>query len=78
MAGVRLVGRGAHALRDDALKLVAREAADAVLPQPDGTVRDLDVREDVRLWKLILLALRCLVPVGCKGSDVGTKEYLAA
>ena len=49
---------------------VSGEAADAVRAQPDASVGDLDVGEDVRDRELVLLALRGLVGVRGQRGDV--------
>ena len=73
------VGSRHHLGRPDELLFllgqVSREAADAFRPQPDAPVRDLDVREHVRPGKLILLALGCLVLVGCERRDVDEPRH---
>ena len=42
---------------------IVGETVDAFRKQPDTSVRDFDVREDVRLREVRLLCLRCLVGV---------------
>ena len=52
------------------LKQIAREARDAVGTYSDSPVRDFDVSEDIGLWILVQLALRCLVRVRRESFDV--------
>jgi hypothetical protein len=49
---------------------IACETVDAFRKQPDTSVRDFDVGEDVRLREVRLLRLRCLVGVRSEGGDV--------
>jgi len=49
---------------------IACETVDAFRKQPDTSVRNFDVREDVRLREVRLLCLRCLVGVRSERGDV--------
>ena len=49
---------------------IACETVDAFRKQPDTSIRDFDVREDVCLWEVRLLCLRCLVGVRSERGDV--------
>ena len=49
---------------------IACETPDAVSLQPDPSIGDLDVGEDVGDGKLLLLALRGFVGIGCERRDV--------
>ncbi len=49
---------------------IACETVDAFRKQPDTSVRDFDVGEDVSLWEVRLLCLRCLVGVRSERGDV--------
>src|SRR5205807_10238469 len=49
---------------------ISREACDATRFQPDATIRDFDVAEDVCARKFILLALRRLVGIRRESADI--------
>jgi hypothetical protein len=49
---------------------IAGETVDAFRKEPDASVRDFDVGEDVRLREVRLLGLRCLVGVRSERGDV--------
>ena len=67
--------RSRHALRrpNELLFLlgqIACETVDAFRKEPDTSVRDFDVGEDVRFGEVRLLCLRCLVGVRSKRGDI--------
>ncbi len=49
---------------------VSRESRHTIRTHPDAAVRDFDVRENLRNWELIELALRRFAGIGSKRSDV--------
>src|SRR4029077_13332584 len=53
---------------------VSAEVLCALPAQPDTTIHDFYLREDVGPWEIGLLRLRCLVGVGSKRADVNQAD----